>query len=150
MIIQHTAYTNFYLHPCPLPFQSRVQRQGSVGSVYILPLVLQRSSSRTSDVNQSQLDTSSLSILTFPCIRVPFLSRVESNGKDLLVASTFSLSSRNAVAADRGRPKKHLWAAYARLYARVGATWWNSPGHGDWSTFLERYSLCRDGIYHKV
>lgn len=28
--------------------------------------------------------------------------------------------------------------------------WWCEPGHGDWCTCLEKYTLCRDGIYHKV
>ena len=28
--------------------------------------------------------------------------------------------------------------------------WWCEPGHGDWCTCLEKYTLCRDGIDHKV
>lgn len=33
---------------------------------------------------------------------------------------------------------------------QVSDEWWCEPGHGDWCTCLERYTLCRDGIYHKV
>ncbi|MBA0632754.1 hypothetical protein Godav_001435, partial [Gossypium davidsonii] len=31
----------------------------------------------------------------------------------------------------------------------VSDEWWCEPGHGDWCTCLEKYTLCRDGIYHK-
>lgn len=27
--------------------------------------------------------------------------------------------------------------------------WWCEPGHGDWCTCLEKYTLSRDGMYHK-
>lgn len=33
---------------------------------------------------------------------------------------------------------------------QVSDEWWCEPGHGDWCTCLEKYTLCRDGIYHKV
>lgn len=33
---------------------------------------------------------------------------------------------------------------------QVSDQWWFAPGHGDWSTCLEKYTLCRDGLYHKV
>lgn len=33
---------------------------------------------------------------------------------------------------------------------QVSDEWWCEPGHGDWCTCLEKYTLSRDGIYHKV
>lgn len=33
---------------------------------------------------------------------------------------------------------------------QVTDEWWCEPGHGDWRTCLEKYALCRDGMYHKV
>ena len=33
---------------------------------------------------------------------------------------------------------------------QVSDEWWFEPGHGDWFTCLEKYTLCRDGMYHKV
>ncbi|CAD6242839.1 unnamed protein product [Miscanthus lutarioriparius] len=35
------------------------------------------------------------------------------------------------------------------LIVAVSEKWWCAPGHGDWSTNLERYTLCQDGIFHK-
>ncbi|XP_043695137.1 probable GTP diphosphokinase RSH2, chloroplastic isoform X5 [Telopea speciosissima] len=32
---------------------------------------------------------------------------------------------------------------------QVSDQWWCEPGHGDWCTCLEKYTLCRDGMYHK-
>ncbi|GJP50829.1 hypothetical protein CLOM_g9986 [Closterium sp. NIES-68] len=74
----------------------------------------------------------------------------ESSGNTLLVASGFSIPARDSLVAARSVPQGKRWAANVRLFARVKDTWWNSPGHGDWSTVLEKYSLCSDGIYHKV
>lgn len=36
------------------------------------------------------------------------------------------------------------------LVLQVSDEWWFEPGHGDWCTCLEKYTLCRDGMYHKV
>ncbi|KAK8962960.1 hypothetical protein KSP40_PGU007936 [Platanthera guangdongensis] len=32
---------------------------------------------------------------------------------------------------------------------KVSDQWWFEPGHGDWCTCLEKYTLCRDGMFHK-
>lgn len=74
--------------------------------------------------------------------------RVDRDGKDLLVAISFALHSRE-VAAGRSGNQKKKWATYAQLYKKVTDQWWFAPGHGDWSTWLEQYTLCSDGIYHK-
>lgn len=75
--------------------------------------------------------------------------RVDNAGNELLVAVSFSLGACEAVAAGRlGRQTKR-WEAYAKLYKKVSNQWWFEPGHGDWSTILEKYVLCQDGIYHK-
>lgn len=43
------------------------------------------------------------------------------------------------------------WAMIFETYVlQVSDQWWFAPGHGDWSTCLERYTLCSDGMYHKV
>ncbi|GKC55903.1 hypothetical protein Tco_1083501, partial [Tanacetum coccineum] len=55
-----------------------------------------------------------------------------------------------AVADRRSSSQRKRWEAYARLYKKVSDEWWCEPGHGDWSTCLEKYTLCRDGLYHKV
>ncbi|CAM6098581.1 unnamed protein product [Calypogeia fissa] len=75
--------------------------------------------------------------------------RVEDEGRELLVAVSFSLRAREAVAAGRARNQRKRWEAYAQLYKKVSDQWWFAPGHGDWSTCLERYTLCSDGMYHK-
>ncbi|KAF8412885.1 hypothetical protein HHK36_000857 [Tetracentron sinense] len=41
-------------------------------------------------------------------------------------------------------------ALTAKLALQVSDQWWFEPGHGDWCTCLEKYALCRDGMYHKV
>ena len=74
---------------------------------------------------------------------------VEAGGGTLLVAVSFALHAREAVAAGRGGSQVQRWATYARLLHKVQEQWWNSPGHGDWTVCLESYTLCRDGIYHK-
>ncbi|KAL8160175.1 hypothetical protein V2J09_001712 [Rumex salicifolius] len=74
---------------------------------------------------------------------------VNKNGKELLVAVRFGLGASEAVAERRTSLKFKRWEAYARLYVKVCNQWWFEPGHGDWSTCLEKYTLCRDGIYHK-
>ncbi|GMH09101.1 hypothetical protein Nepgr_010941 [Nepenthes gracilis] len=74
---------------------------------------------------------------------------VDNGGKELLVAVSFGLAASEAV-AERGRAFQiKRWEAYARLYKKVCDEWWFEPGHGDWRTCLEKYMLCRDGIYHK-
>lgn len=40
-----------------------------------------------------------------------------------------------------------LWRIYC---FQVSDQWWFAPGHGDWCTCLEKYTLCQDGIFHKV
>ncbi|KAK1305503.1 hypothetical protein QJS10_CPA10g01369 [Acorus calamus] len=75
--------------------------------------------------------------------------RVEKGGRELLVAVSFGLEASEAVADRRSSFQKTRWESYARLYKKVSDQWWCAPGHGDWSTCLERYTLCRDGIFHK-
>lgn len=75
--------------------------------------------------------------------------RVDNAGTELLVAVSFSLGVYEAVAAGRLGRQTQRWEAYAKLYKKVSNQWWFGPGHGDWSTILEKYVLCRDGIYHK-
>lgn len=74
---------------------------------------------------------------------------VNKNGKELLVAVSFGLGASEAVAERRTSFQLKRWEAYARLYKKVCDEWWFEPGHGDWFTCLEKYTLCRDGIYHK-
>ncbi|MCO5595543.1 hypothetical protein L7F22_049588 [Adiantum nelumboides] len=74
--------------------------------------------------------------------------RVDRDGRDLLVAISFALHARE-VAAGRSGNQRGKWATYAQLYKKVTNRWWFAPGHGDWSTWLEQYTLCSDGIYHK-
>ncbi|XP_071705962.1 uncharacterized protein [Rutidosis leptorrhynchoides] len=74
--------------------------------------------------------------------------RVDEDGRDLLVASSFVLTDAEVV-ADRKSSQRKRWEAYAKLYKKVSNEWWCEPGHGDWCTCLEKYKLCRDGIYHK-
>jgi hypothetical protein len=75
---------------------------------------------------------------------------VDDGGKELLVAVSFALHAREAVAAGRSGNQRKRWETYACLYKKVSDQWWFAPGHGDWSTCLEKYTLCRDGLYHKV
>ncbi|OMP02381.1 GTP-binding protein-related protein [Corchorus capsularis] len=75
--------------------------------------------------------------------------RVDKEGKELLVAVSFGLAASEAVADRRSSFQIKRWEAYARLFKKVSDEWWCEPGHGDWCTCLERYTLCRDGIYHK-
>lgn len=75
--------------------------------------------------------------------------RVDEHGRDLLVAASFVLAASEAVADRRSSSQRKRWEAYARLYKKVSDEWWCEPGHGDWSTCLEKYTLCRDGLYHK-
>ncbi|GJM86529.1 hypothetical protein PR202_ga02397 [Eleusine coracana subsp. coracana] len=74
---------------------------------------------------------------------------VDKGGKELLVAVSFSLEASEAVAERRSSFQFKRWEAYARLHKKVSEKWWCAPGHGDWSTNLERYTLCQDGIFHK-
>ncbi|XP_077234872.1 uncharacterized protein LOC143877037 isoform X2 [Tasmannia lanceolata] len=74
--------------------------------------------------------------------------RVDNGGRELLVAVSFELGASEAVAERRSLQIKR-WEAYARLYKKVSDQWWFAPGHGDWCTCLEKYTLCRDGMYHK-
>ncbi|PIN03634.1 hypothetical protein CDL12_23834 [Handroanthus impetiginosus] len=75
--------------------------------------------------------------------------RVDNNGRELLVAVSFGLAASEAVAERRSSYQIKRWEAYANLYKKVSDEWWCEPGHGDWCTCLEKYILCRDGIYHK-
>ncbi|CAI9087056.1 OLC1v1021022C1 [Oldenlandia corymbosa var. corymbosa] len=77
------------------------------------------------------------------------IARVDEDGRDLLVAVSFGLPASEAVADRRSSNQVNRWEAYARLYKKVSDEWWFEPGHGDWCTCLEKYTLCRDGIYHK-
>ncbi|KAF9617405.1 hypothetical protein IFM89_036326 [Coptis chinensis] len=75
--------------------------------------------------------------------------RVDNGGRELLVAVSFGLGASEAVANRRSSSQVKRWEAYACLYKKVSDQWWFAPGHGDWCTCLEKYILCRDGIYHK-
>lgn len=75
--------------------------------------------------------------------------RVDEDERELLVAVSFGLSASEAVAERRSSYQIKRWEAYARLYKKVSDEWWCRPGHGDWCTCLEKYTLCRDGMYHK-
>ncbi|KAA8533486.1 hypothetical protein F0562_031080 [Nyssa sinensis] len=75
--------------------------------------------------------------------------RVDKGGRELLVAVSFGLEASEAVANRRSSFQIKRWEAYARLYKKVSDDWWCEPGHGDWCTCLEKYALCRDGMYHK-
>lgn len=75
--------------------------------------------------------------------------RVEKGGRELLVAVSFGLAASEAVADRRSSFQIKQWEAYARLFKKVSDEWWCEPGHGDWCTCLEKYTFCRDGMYHK-
>ncbi|XP_065852576.1 uncharacterized protein [Euphorbia lathyris] len=75
--------------------------------------------------------------------------RVDKDGRELLVAVSFGLAASEAVADRRSSFPIKRWEAYARLYKKVSDEWWCESGHGDWCTCLEKYTLCRDGMYHK-
>ncbi|KAJ4842139.1 hypothetical protein Tsubulata_024256 [Turnera subulata] len=75
--------------------------------------------------------------------------RVDKGGRELLVAVSFGLAASEAVADRRSSFQIKRWEAYGRLYKKVSEEWWCEPGHGDWCTCLEKYVLCRDGMYHK-
>ncbi|KAK8937386.1 hypothetical protein KSP39_PZI011795 [Platanthera zijinensis] len=75
--------------------------------------------------------------------------RVDKSGRELLVAVRFGLEASNAVAERRSSFQLKRWEVYARLYKKVSDQWWFEPGHGDWCTCLEKYTLCRDGMFHK-
>ncbi|XP_020997991.1 uncharacterized protein LOC107488451 isoform X2 [Arachis duranensis] len=74
---------------------------------------------------------------------------VEKDERELLVAVSFGLAASEAVADRRSSFQIKRWEAYAQLYKKVSNEWWFEPGHGDWCTCLEKYTLCRDGMYHK-
>ncbi|WVZ74071.1 hypothetical protein U9M48_022298 [Paspalum notatum var. saurae] len=74
---------------------------------------------------------------------------IDKGGRELIVAVSFSLEASEAVAERRSSFQLKRWEAYARLHKKVSEKWWCAPGHGDWSTNLERYTLCQDGIFHK-
>ncbi|XP_043695135.1 probable GTP diphosphokinase RSH2, chloroplastic isoform X3 [Telopea speciosissima] len=75
--------------------------------------------------------------------------RVDKGGRELLVAVSFGLAASEAVADRKYSFQLKRWEAYARLFKKVSDQWWCEPGHGDWCTCLEKYTLCRDGMYHK-
>ncbi|CAA6659192.1 unnamed protein product [Spirodela intermedia] len=75
--------------------------------------------------------------------------RIDQRGRDLLVAVNFELEASEALADRRYSSQMKHWEAYAKLFKKVSDKWWSAPGHGDWSTCLEKYTLCRDGMYHK-
>ncbi|XP_058086952.1 uncharacterized protein LOC131234015 isoform X2 [Magnolia sinica] len=74
---------------------------------------------------------------------------MDKGGRELLVAVSFGLGASEAVVDRRSFFQIKRWEAYAKLYKKVSDQWWFAPGHGDWCTCLEKYTLCRDGIYHK-
>ncbi|KAI4320102.1 hypothetical protein MLD38_033615 [Melastoma candidum] len=76
--------------------------------------------------------------------------RVDKGSRELLVAVSFGLAASEAVAERRSYFHTKQWEAYAKLYKKVSDEWWCQPGHGDWCTCLEKYTLCQDGMYHKA
>ncbi|KAL1565462.1 GTP diphosphokinase [Salvia divinorum] len=74
---------------------------------------------------------------------------VDNDGRELLVAVGFGLAAYAAVAERRSPYQIKRWEVHADLFKKVSDQWWCAPGHGDWCTNLEKYTLCRDGIYHK-
>ncbi|XP_057450155.1 probable GTP diphosphokinase RSH2, chloroplastic isoform X2 [Lotus japonicus] len=74
---------------------------------------------------------------------------VENDERNLLVAVSFGLPASEAVGDRRSSFQIKQWEAYAQLFKKVSDEWWFEPGHGDWFTCLEKYTLCRDGMYHK-
>ncbi|KAM0935351.1 putative guanosine-3',5'-bis(diphosphate) 3'-diphosphatase [Dioscorea sansibarensis] len=75
--------------------------------------------------------------------------RVDKGGRELLVAVSFDLEASESVAERRSSIQKKHWEDFAKLYKKVSDQWWFAPGHGDWCTCLEKYTLSRDGIFHK-
>ncbi|KAJ3680683.1 hypothetical protein LUZ60_016961 [Juncus effusus] len=75
--------------------------------------------------------------------------RVEKGGRELLVAVSSEMEASEVVAERRSSLQTKRWEAYAKLYKKVSEKWWCAPGHGDWSTNLEKYTLCQDSIFHK-
>ncbi|CAI0390588.1 unnamed protein product [Linum tenue] len=75
--------------------------------------------------------------------------RIDEGGKELLVAVNSGLAASETVADRKSSCQVKRWESYARLYKKVTDEWWCEPGHGDWCTFLEKFILCRDGMYHK-
>uniref|UniRef100_A0A1D1XPH1 GTP diphosphokinase n=1 Tax=Anthurium amnicola TaxID=1678845 RepID=A0A1D1XPH1_9ARAE len=82
-------------------------------------------------------------------LRGAVIIRVDQDGRDLLVGVNFELEASEALADRRYSTQIKYWEAYAKLYKKVSDKWWFAPGHGDWCTCLEKYTLCRDGMYHK-
>ncbi|XP_042417089.1 uncharacterized protein LOC122005907 isoform X2 [Zingiber officinale] len=74
---------------------------------------------------------------------------IDNDGRELLIAVSF-LEASEAVADRRSSSQMNRWEIFAKLYKKVSEQWWFAPGHGDWCTCLEKYTLCRDGIFHKV
>ncbi|KAL9240220.1 hypothetical protein vseg_014465 [Gypsophila vaccaria] len=77
------------------------------------------------------------------------ITSVDKDGKELLVAVSFGLTASEVVADRKTSFQIKRWEAYARLYKKVIDEGWFESGHGDWCTCLEKYTLCRDGLYHK-
>ncbi|CAN0824354.1 Probable GTP diphosphokinase RSH3, chloroplastic [Linum grandiflorum] len=75
--------------------------------------------------------------------------RIDEGGKALLLAVSSGMSAPEAVADRKSSCQVKRWEAYARLYKKVTDEWWCEPGHGDWCIYLEKFILCRDGMYHK-
>nr|GEU34356.1 integrase, catalytic region, zinc finger, CCHC-type, peptidase aspartic, catalytic [Tanacetum cinerariifolium] len=83
---------------------------------------------------------------------------VDEHGRYLLVAAGFVLAASESVADKRSSSQRKRREAYARLYKKIlvpnnfqeSDEWWCEPGHKDWSTCLEKYTLCRDGLYHNI
>ncbi|CAN1345189.1 Putative GTP diphosphokinase RSH1, chloroplastic [Linum perenne] len=75
--------------------------------------------------------------------------RIDEGGKELLVAVSSGMAAPEAIADRKSSCQVKRWEAYARLYKKVTDEWWCEPGHGDLCTCLEKFILCRDGMYHK-
>lgn len=134
-----------------LPTQNSVVNSELTASSY-LPEETEDQSSGEDDVSHKY---SSLKVGQ-PVLRVEgshllaaVIVRVDHGCRELIVAVSFALAASEAVAVRRSSNQIKRWEAYARLYRKVTDEWWCEPGHGDWCTCLEKYTLSRDGIYHK-
>ncbi|XP_060972112.1 uncharacterized protein LOC115717205 [Cannabis sativa] len=107
-------------------------------------LLIEEIYERKQDMNPTLLEFAKLDFNM-----VTFGSSNTNTGKELLVAVSFGLAAFEAVANRRSSSQMRRWEAYARLYKKVTDEWWCEPGHGDWCTCLEKYTLSRDGMYHK-
>ncbi|KAF4399006.1 hypothetical protein G4B88_023600 [Cannabis sativa] len=66
---------------------------------------------------------------------------------ELLVAVSFGLAAFEAVANRRSSSQMRRFACFS---LPVTDEWWCEPGHGDWCTCLEKYTLSRDDQFGRL